>query len=115
MSHPVNSYDDILMPRETGTRLTIRVRPGLSRARSPRIVALAGGKRAVEITVAAAPEDGKANKALFAFLADAFNIPKSSFAIKSGASGRLKIVEMTGNGPALIEKITMWLNGLSGV
>jgi uncharacterized protein (TIGR00251 family) len=44
--------------------------------------------------VKAAPVDGKANKELIALVADHFHCPKSAVSIKSGASGRMKLVRI---------------------
>jgi len=40
------------------------------------------------------PVDGKANKELVGLLAEKFNCRKSSVQIKSGASGRIKLVRL---------------------
>lgn len=40
------------------------------------------------------PVDGKANKELVALIARHFGIPKSAVSIKSGASGRIKLVRI---------------------
>ena len=40
------------------------------------------------------PVDGKANKELVALIARHFACPKSSVSIKSGASGRMKVVQI---------------------
>ena len=42
----------------------------------------------------AAPVDGRANQELIALVADRFKCRKSSVSIKSGASGRLKLVRI---------------------
>jgi len=42
------------------------------------------------------PVDGKANKAVIAFLAKLFNLPKSSLTIKSGQQSRSKTVAIVG-------------------
>jgi uncharacterized protein (TIGR00251 family) len=44
--------------------------------------------------VKAAPIDGKANKELIALVADHFHCRKSAVSIKSGASGRMKLVRI---------------------
>ena len=43
-----------------------------------------------KIKIAAAPEKGKANKALCAFLADHFGVPPSRVAILSGETSHIK-------------------------
>lgn len=45
---------------------------------------------ALRIAVSAAPEKGKANKAIVKILADAFNLPKSAVEIVSGTTSRRK-------------------------
>ena len=40
------------------------------------------------------PVDGKANKELIALIARHFECPKSAVSIKSGASGRIKLVKI---------------------
>jgi uncharacterized protein (TIGR00251 family) len=42
----------------------------------------------------AAPVDGKANEELIALVANRFNCRKSAVSIKSGASGRVKLVRI---------------------
>lgn len=42
------------------------------------------------------PVDGKANAELLALVAAHFSCPKSAVAIKTGASGRLKLVTVAG-------------------
>jgi hypothetical protein len=44
--------------------------------------------------VKAAPVDGKANEELIALVAGHFHCPKSAVSIKSGASGRMKLVRI---------------------
>jgi len=42
------------------------------------------------------PTDGKANAELIALVAKHFNVPRSSVAIKRGASSRLKLLKIEG-------------------
>ncbi len=44
--------------------------------------------------IKAAPVDGKANEELIALVAHQFSCRKSAVSIKSGASGRLKLVQI---------------------
>jgi uncharacterized protein (TIGR00251 family) len=44
--------------------------------------------------VKAPPVDGKANAAVIALVAEHFGVPKSAVTIKSGAAGRLKLVQV---------------------
>jgi uncharacterized protein len=81
------------------TRLRLRVVPGSSRAE---IVGRHGDAWKVRVT--AAPEQGRANDAVLRLLADALSLPRDALTIVSGHGGRDKIVELTGVGPALIER-----------
>lgn len=50
-----------------------------------------------EARVKAPPVDGKANTALIALIAGHFGVRKAQVVIKSGASGRLKLVQVKGD------------------
>jgi uncharacterized protein (TIGR00251 family) len=81
------------------TRLRLRVSPGSGRAA---IVGRHGD--AWKIRVTEPPEHGRANDAVVQLLAKTLALPRDAVAIVSGHSGRDKIVELTGVGPALIER-----------
>jgi uncharacterized protein (TIGR00251 family) len=81
------------------TRVRLRVSPGAGRAA---VVGRHGDAWKVRVT--AAPERGRANDAVVQLLATVLALPPEAVAIVSGHSGRDKIVELTGVGPALIER-----------
>jgi uncharacterized protein len=81
------------------TRLRLRVSPGSGRAA---IVGRHGDAWKVRVTEP--PEHGRANEAVVRLLAKTLALPHDAVAIVSGHSGRDKIVELTGVGPALIER-----------
>jgi uncharacterized protein (TIGR00251 family) len=83
----------------TTTRLRLRVSPGAGRAA---IVGRHGDGWKVRVTEA--PEHGRANDAVLRLIAAVLAVPRDAVAIVSGHSGRDKIVELTGVGPALIER-----------
>src|SRR5947208_16730358 len=83
----------------TTTRLRLRVSPGASRAA---VVGRHGDAWKVRVTEP--PEHGRANEAVVQLLAKVLALPRDAVAIVSGHSGRDKIVELTGVGPALIER-----------
>jgi uncharacterized protein (TIGR00251 family) len=83
----------------TTTRLRLRVSPGSGRTA---VVGRQGD--AWKVRVMAAPERGRANDAVVRLLASVLAVPLEAIAIVSGHSGRDKIVELTGVGPALIER-----------
>ena len=81
------------------TRLRLRVSPGAGRTA---IVGRYG--EGWKIRVTAAPEGGRANDAVLRLLAEALAVPRDALTLVSGHSGRDKIVELAGLGPALAER-----------
>ena len=74
-----------------GVVFTAKVVPGSSRT------AVAGVlSDAIKIRVAAAPEKGKANQCLVAFLAERLGVKKNSIKIVSGRTNPVKQVQVTG-------------------
>ena len=55
--------------------------------------------------VRAVPEDGKANAALIALLAETLRVPKSAVRIVSGGAARLKKVEVSGDSNVLAARL----------
>lgn len=54
----------------------------------------ATSENSLRVKVRAKPIEGEANRALVRLLSDYFNVPKSSIKIKSGFSGKFKIIEI---------------------
>jgi uncharacterized protein len=81
------------------TRLRLRVSPGAGRAH---VVGRHGDAWKVRVT--AAPEQGRANEAVLRLLSEVLALPRDAFALVSGHAARDKIVELTGLGPALVER-----------
>jgi uncharacterized protein YggU (UPF0235/DUF167 family) len=69
----------------------IKVIPGASRTAAAGIRVTAGGP-ALLVRVAAAPEKGKANEELVAWLSGELGLPKSAIVIRGGQTARLKLV-----------------------
>ncbi len=86
-----------LIPDGTGTRLVIHV---VSRASKSEICGLQGD--AVKVRLQAPPVDGKANKALCAFLAEKLGIPPREVTLVTGATGRHKTLLVPSLSPAEI-------------
>jgi uncharacterized protein (TIGR00251 family) len=101
----MDDFSDILCPYSDGVRLTVRAKPGLSRARVIKVVDIGNGKRALEISVAAAAQDGKANAALIERLAKEWGLTRKQISLKSGETARLKIIEITGDPTSLSRHI----------
>ncbi len=86
------------MSAET-TRLRLRVSPG---AGGSAVVGRHGDAWKVRVTEA--PERGRANEAVLRLLADALALPRTALTLVSGHGAREKTVELSGVGPALIER-----------
>ena len=82
--------------------LALHVQPN---ARKNEIVGLHGD--ALKVKIAAPAADNEANTALVAFLSEMLGVQKSAIAIRHGATGRRKIVEITG-GPELAARAGKW-------
>ncbi len=102
---PEETFSDIITRTPTGLRLTVRAKPSQSRAKAIRVVDIGNGKRAIEISISADAQEGKANKALIDRLAEECGVNKRQIAIKSGETSRLKILEIHGDPSALSRKL----------
>ncbi len=76
---------------EEGTVVSIRAVPRSSR---PGLDGVVGD--ALRVRVRSAPVDGKANKELIEVVADAFGVPKSAVAFKSGETSKTKRLLLRG-------------------
>ncbi len=83
----------------------MRLTPRAAHNRVDGIVAGADGRAMLQIRLTAPPVEGAANAALVAFLADALHLHKKAVIIRSGQTGRIKIVELAGEGTALLAKL----------
>ncbi len=72
-------------------QLLLHVQPRASRSR---FLGLHG--EALKLSLTAPPVDNRANKAVIAFLADFFQLPRSAVEIRSGLKGRKKQVVLSG-------------------
>ncbi|MDD5190165.1 MAG: DUF167 domain-containing protein [Dehalococcoidales bacterium] len=79
-------------------KITIQAHPGAKRNEVIRCV-----DGVWHVKIAAPPIEGKANKKLIEFLSEVLDIPKSAISIDKGATGKRKMVEITG---VTIEAIT---------
>jgi uncharacterized protein len=75
--------------KRSGCILCVRLKPAASREK---IVSV--GAHEVGIAVTAAPVEGKANEAMLRLLAKTLGIPKSSVTLRTGASSRIKLVDI---------------------
>jgi uncharacterized protein (TIGR00251 family) len=84
-----------------GVYLAVRVTP---KSRRPGIGGIGDGAN-LAVAVNAAPEDGKANEATIAALAEFFGVPKRQIALVKGAASRLKRFKIAGAPEALRKSI----------
>lgn len=81
-------------------RVTIRVRPGASRAH------VGGGHDgALVVRVHERAVDGQATEAALSALADAFGVRRRDLTLISGATSRTKLVDIAGADPATLESL----------
>lgn len=81
-------------------RIKVKVVPNASRN------ALAGFENDIlKVRLQAPPVDGKANAALILFLAECFGLHKSSVSVVTGATGRLKLIDLEGLTPESFKAI----------
>ncbi len=87
--------------RPDGVRVALRVTP---RAGRDALAGLwtGGEDTALAVKVAAAPADGDANDAVLRLLARSWDVPLSALNLVSGATGRRKIVMVTGEPARLL-------------
>jgi len=93
------------MPAPTA-RIPVRLTP---RGRIDRIERVEGGL--LRVRVAAAPVDGAANASLLRLLAAELDVPPSALRIVTGASSRVKLVDVEGLDRAVIARRWPGLGG----
>lgn len=101
------------LPFETvpgGLRLRLRLTPNAARDGIGGVALDAEEVAWLTATVTAAPENGRANKALIKLLSKSWKVPKSSIEVTSGATRRRKVLLIAGDGDALAAKLNDWLN-----
>jgi len=96
-----------------GVRLVVRLTPRASRNGLDGVAAGPDGRPALRLRLAAPPVEGAANKALIKFLADTLDLRKADISIRSGETGRLKILHLAGDAASILERLRRW-TGISG-
>lgn len=91
---------DWLQRDSDGVVLSLHIQPG---AKTTGFVGMHG--EAMKLRLAAPPVDGKANKALSAFLADFCQVPKGAVSLVSGHSSRAKRVRVDGLGAEALARL----------
>jgi uncharacterized protein (TIGR00251 family) len=84
-----------------GLLVAVRLTPRGGRDALGSVEVLSDGKAVLTARVRAAPTEGEANQALIKLIAKALKVPASRVSIAQGATSRVKMVEIEGDGSAL--------------
>ena len=88
-------------PGPDGLRIAVRLTPRSGRDELAGLASLSDGRTVLAARVRAVPEDGRANAALVRLVAEALGVPRSRVALVEGATSRIKLVFVAGEGVAL--------------
>ena len=94
---------------EGGVRLALRLTPRAARNGVDGIAQDAEGRPLLKLRLVAPPVEGAANEALIAFLAKTLCLRKADITIRSGETGRIKILHLAGDSATLLERLDTWL------
>lgn len=94
-----------IRPRAGAVSFHVRLTPKGGRDAVEGWETASDGSEHLKARVRAVPEDGKANAALVDLLAKILAVPKSSVRIASGATSRLKRVEIAGDCTTLVARL----------
>lgn len=89
-------------PCDQGIMLRVRATPGAKRAMIGGLRKDAAGNDMLDVRVSAPPEDGRANDAIIALLADAFGVARRDVVLQLGAGARIKRFLIAGDSRALL-------------
>ena len=92
-------------PSVGGMTVFLRVTPRGGRDGIEGIETLSDGRAVLKVRVRAVADGGEANRAVTKLLAKTLRVPQASVQIASGATSRLKQVEISGDPQALGEKL----------
>jgi len=92
-----------------GLRIRVHAKPSGRRDRIEGLRPEADGGVALNLTVRAAPEGGKANEAIVKLLASEWGLASSSLKILGGARDRRKSFHLAGEPKILLARLEGWL------
>ena len=92
-----------------GVLVAVRLTPKAKATRLNGVAAQADGAPVLKASVTAAPERGKANKALLGLLARAWRVPKTTLSVARGATDRRKQIHVAGDPAALQKSLGEWM------
>lgn len=91
-------------------RISVRVTPNSARDEIAGPAGDNAGRSFLKVKIRAIPEDGKANRAVEKLLAKALGLPKSAVQVVTGATSRIKGVEIeTGPQSDAARQIEEWM------
>ena len=93
-------------------RVAIRLTPRARADRIDGVASSAGGRAVLKVAVTAPPAENRANDALIAAIAKAWGLPGRDISIVRGSKSRNKIVHITGEPRALLQRLAAALGGL---
>ena len=102
-----------LRPDQNGLQIACRVTPKSSRNAVDGLHVASDGKISLKVRVTAAPEKGKANKALIKLLGKETGLAPSTMRVISGEQSRNKMILIEGEPHRLEETLTAWLEQLN--
>ena len=93
-------------PSIGGMTVSLRVTPRGGRDAIEGIETLSDGRIVMKVRVRAIADDGAANRAVLKLLAEQLRVPLACLRFASGATARLKQVEISGDAQALRDKLS---------
>ena len=91
-------------PGPDGLRIAVRLTPRSARDELAGPTSLSDGRSVLAARVRAVPEDNRANAALVRLIAEALGVPRSRVAIAEGATSRVKLLFVAGDGAVLAKR-----------
>jgi uncharacterized protein (TIGR00251 family) len=88
-----------------GLLVAVKATPRANRTEATGVELDGHGRAVLRMRVKAPPVDGAANKAILRWFSDTLAVSKSSVAIASGETARIKQVELAGNAKELAENL----------
>ena len=88
-----------------GVHVAVRVAPRASR---DAVQGTTADSSALKVAVTAAPEGGKANRAVIRLLAKQWRVPRTAISVAAGATGRNKVLRVAGDPDDLRRRLETW-------
>jgi len=104
------SFNNLFTKTKDGFLLRVKVTPKASHNKIGDVFQDSNQQHVLKISITAAPEDGKANKALIKLLAKEFKLKSSQLSIVSGETSRNKTVLITEEKDFIENKINLFFN-----